>query len=243
MPYSINLTKLYSNEIRDLVLADAVLTFAFAMVLSGRTLPSFLYFLPISFMAVTLTFVLHELMHKFVAQRYGAIAAFRTFPNGLLITIVTAFLGILIGIPGATVIYKSSFSKKEEGIVSLAGPLTNLAIFGVFLIIGMALFPNFIASIYSTLNGTGFGVNSYALNAVIMVLYISLLLAFFNMLPIFPLDGSKVFRWNKGVYIMAMAAIFGLMALILPLSFIFGYAALVIVIALVMSFLFRSIVL
>ncbi|MGI0141176.1 MAG: site-2 protease family protein [Candidatus Micrarchaeales archaeon] len=243
MPHSFDLTALYSREIRDLLLADAILTLAFSLVLSGRALGPFLYFLPISFLAVTLTFVLHELMHKFVAQRYGAIAAFRTFPNGLLITIVTAFLGILIGVPGATVIYTSSFTNEQNGKVSLAGPLTNFAIFGVFLALGISLFPHFLTSIYSTFNGAGFGANSYIQNAIIMVLYISLLLAFYNMLPIFPLDGSKVFKWNKGIYLMTMAAIFALMAFILPFSFIVTYAVLILIIAFVMSFVFRTIVL
>jgi Zn-dependent protease len=42
--------------------------------------------------------------------------------------------------------------------------------------------------------------------------YLSLILAVFNLLPIPPLDGSKVVRWNIPIYLLVMA-----MAIILAL--------------------------
>jgi Zn-dependent protease len=200
-----------SIEIRDIIIADIVLTIAFASTEAGgiffstgttEFLHQFIYYLPIAALAVTLSFVLHELMHKFVAQHYGAVAGFRTSVNGLVITLVTGMLGFLLGIPGATWIYTNSFTKKENGIVSLAGPLTNFAVFVVFLAIGYSLF------------GLGFiahPMNSYLYNTITFTIFISILLAFFNMLPIYPLDGSKVLAWNKLIYVSTMAVIFVLM--------------------------------
>ncbi|HVA82578.1 MAG TPA: site-2 protease family protein [Candidatus Aquilonibacter sp.] len=239
---------IYSQEIKDLVLADVVLTLAFTFVLGGGSSAlihspgTLLYILPIAFIAVSLSFVLHELMHKFVAQRFGAVAAFRTSLNGLLITVVTSFFGFLIGIPGATVIYTDRFTSREDGIVSLAGPLTNFLIFGIFFIVGFMLFPNFIASIPGGLGNVASGTGSYLQNMITFTLYISLLLAFFNMLPIFPLDGSKVLRWNKGIYIMTVAVIMLIFAYIMPIFFL-PYLITMLVFAILVSFVLRAVVL
>ncbi len=188
-----------SGEIRDIVVADAALTIAFALIFSGGIgglfSPSgFIYFVPIAFVAVTLSFVLHEYMHKIVAQKFGAIAAFKMSEMGVVITLVSAALGFLIGIPGATMIYTSRFTKEEEGYVSLAGPLTNFAVFLIFLGI----------SVYLGVHPTA----PYIQKMVGIVMFISVWLAFFNMLPIYPLDGSKVLRWNKGVYAAMMIVTF-----------------------------------
>lgn len=188
--------KTSAREIRDLLLAYVVLTFAFSFALSGGLLLTtqkfgFIVILPIAAAAVGLAFILHEMMHKFVAMHYGAWAEFRTWPGGLLITIVSSMIGFLIGIPGATYIFTNQFTKRENGIVSLAGPATNLAIFFVFLAIWLVFQPS----------------GAYVLETVVIIGFISLWLAFFNMLPIFPLDGSKVLAWNAGVYLAVMGLI------------------------------------
>ena len=36
--------------------------------------------------------------------------------------------------------------------------------------------------------------------------YMNAFLALFNMLPIPPLDGSKIYKWNPAVYIMMLVA-------------------------------------
>ena len=195
----------HAEEMKNIILADVVLTVAFASTIAGGIfslgsggsfLATFVSFLPISAMAVTLSFVLHELMHKFTAQHYGAAAAFKTSLNGLIITLLTGAFGFLIGIPGATWIFTNSFTKRENGIVSLAGPLTNFVVFGVF--VGLLFLLNPPAQ-------------SYLHTSLQFTLFISILLAFFNMLPVYPLDGSKVLAWSKPIYAVTMAVIFVLM--------------------------------
>jgi Zn-dependent protease len=222
-------------EVKQILTADIVLIIAFSLTLSGGIfkffqdpgtfINSFVSFLPIVVVAVTLSFILHELMHKFVAQRYGAIAGFRTSVMGLAITIITGMFGFLLGIPGATMIYVHSFTKKENGIVSLAGPLTNLCVFAAFFTIGILMNP-----------ATG----SYLYTAISFTIFISLLLAFFNMLPISPLDGSKVFAWSKPVYIVTMGTIFLLILYfgVLPLMSI----VYLLIIAIVLSGFYRNII-
>ncbi len=191
-----------SDEIKEIIKADIVLIIAFSLTLAGglgelaanRTmfLNTIVMAAPIAALAVTLSFILHELMHKFVAQHYGAIAGFRSSTMGLAVTLITGAFGFLLGIPGATMIYVHSFTRKENGIVSLAGPLTNLAVFVVFLALLIGFSPS---------------QGSYLYNAISFTIFISLLLAFFNMLPIAPLDGSKVLEWSFPVYVVTMGAI------------------------------------
>jgi len=197
-----------TTEIRDIIIADVVLTLGFSLALIGgvsafqggstHALAQFESLLPIAALAVTLNFVLHELMHKFFAQKYGAIAEFRIFYNGLIITAFTSMFGFLIGMPGATMIYTQGFTKKENGIVSIVGPLTNLCVFALFFVIALIVKTS---------------ANTFLSTALPFVLEISILLAFFNMLPIFPLDGSKVLQWSRPVYAVTMGVIFLLMVI------------------------------
>jgi Zn-dependent protease len=208
-----------SQEIEDLIIADAALSIGFSFVLSrgfGSELSacsgavdilkllcsnSFLFYLPIAFVAVSLSFILHEYMHKIVAQRYGAPAAFKRWDLGILLAIVSGWLGFLIGSVGATWIYTNSFTRKQDGLTSLAGPLTNFVVFIIFFTIWI-----FLPRSYA---------NGYIGVMVGETLFISLWLAVFNMLPIYPLDGSKVWRWNKPVYLVTFVGLVILLLFVL----------------------------
>jgi Zn-dependent protease len=231
-----------SKELEDIIVADLALSFAFTMVLSGGIFggaPSAAALLPlfaISLVAVSLSFVLHEMMHKFVAQHFGAVAAFRRSDNGLMITLFTSLFGVLIGIPGATVIYAHNFTKKEEGYVSLAGPLTNLVVFAVFLALGL-----FASRSIGFANGLfSVGSNGFVGDLIGTTMLISLILAFFNMLPIYPLDGSKVLRWSKPVYFVILAAVLALLLLFFSTSDIVYSLAFMLVFAFAMSLFFKG---
>jgi Zn-dependent protease len=204
------------EEVKSIIIADAVLILAFSLSLSGGLaglaenggIGYFLQLIPMVALGVTLSFVLHELMHKFVAQHYGAIAGFRTSVTGLAITLLTSTFGVLFGIPGATMIYASRFTKKENGLVSLAGPMTNFVVFVVFAALLYAASPRFFVALFEGGNPSS---KSYLVNALDFTMFISILLAFFNMLPITPLDGSKILAWSKPVFALVMGVIFVLM--------------------------------
>ena len=133
-------------------------------------------------------FLLHELGHKFVAQRYGAWAEYRMYPMGLLMALVFSFLGFLFAAPGAVYI-QGRISRKQNGLISLAGPLTNI-LFGTSFIVLWLAFPSL-------------GLWSSAFNWVGVL---SLFLAGFNLIPLGPLDGKKVFNWSPTTWVLAVIA-------------------------------------
>ncbi len=228
-----------SEEIKDMLIADAALTIAFAMIMpsimqylglpaigNGTWLVSTLYYMPIALVAASISFILHEYMHKRTAQHFGAVAAFRRSDMGIIITLVSGFVGFLMALPGATVIYTNSFTRRENGYVSLAGPLTNFAIFGIVAIISLFIHSG----------------NAYVQNAVFAIMFISMWIAFVNMLPIYPLDGSKILHWNKLVYGTVLIATIAVLFLLVPALSLIISIGIVLVMATIMSFFARNIV-
>jgi Zn-dependent protease len=190
------------TEINHILIGVAALTLAFTIVLNPG-LAHDLHFknandaipltLGVSAFVVLAGFLLHELGHKFVAQRYGAWAEFRVYPLGLMLAVIMSFLGVLFAAPGAVYI-AGRVTKKQNGLISLAGPIVNLAIGGIFLI----------ASLMLPLGDTR--------TVLSLIAVMSLFLAGFNLIPIPPLDGYKVAIWNIPVYIAMVAATgFGLL--------------------------------
>ena len=153
--------------------------------------------------AVLTGFLLHELMHKVVAQRYGAWAEFRSSRTGLLFAIFTAFLGIVFAAPGAVYI-AGPLTREQNGRVSLSGPLTN---FLVALAFTGAWFAVALAGVLS-------GDIKYYIGGILFFTgYINAFLGVFNMLPIPPLDGSKVLAWNVVIWVLSIVPMGGLLAL------------------------------
>ncbi len=94
--------------------------------------------------------------------------------------------GILFAAPGAVMIYGGNVGRRENGHISLAGPLSNL-------LLGLAFFP--------LLSETGilYEIGGYGV-------IINIALALFNMIPFSVFDGRKVWA-NKLVYFAVVAAI------------------------------------
>ncbi len=188
------------KEVRDIIIAWAALALAFTIAVRGDLASNPLTAYLVSFIAVGSGFVLHELMHKFTAERYGYWAEFRMWVMGIVLALITSTLGFIFAAPGATYISGNNVTPRQNGIISLAGPATNIVIAGIFLLVG-----NVGSSILVDIGGLGF--------------YINLFLATFNMLPIMPLDGAKVWRWNKAIWVGVFVP---LAAVLLSYIFVFG---------------------
>ena len=133
---------------------------------------------------------LHEISHKIVAQRYGHWAEFRYSLRGLAMAFVFAFFGFLIGAPGATMV-SGYVTRDQNGRISAAGPMSNLVIGTAFMLVAAA-----IVRTSSLTNLLAVFVTIILINAW----YLNVILAGFNMIPVMPFDGSKVWAWNKAVY-------------------------------------------
>ncbi|MBE6486320.1 MAG: site-2 protease family protein [Methanosphaera stadtmanae] len=190
------------EEIRDIIIAVIALTILYSLSVTrpfGWSLDSLMLFLPISFIAVGLGFILHELGHKVVAQRFGFFSEFRRWDYGLILGLLSIPLGFMIFAPGA--VYFGSYGRmvtdEENGKISIAGPIVNiiLAIIALFLTL----------SLRSHLTLENAGMMYIVLLTLVLAFNVNSFLALFNLLPIPPLDGSKVIRWNLPIYLITIA--------------------------------------
>ncbi|MBQ2652083.1 MAG: site-2 protease family protein [Methanobrevibacter sp.] len=187
--------KFTSSEVRDLIIAFIVISLCFAIANAGRDMNAVLNLLPMIMVGVGAGFILHELGHKFVSMKYGYWAEFKLWPQGLLFALVTSFFGFVFAAPGAVYTYANYMTDDINGKISIAGPIVNIILALIFLAISVAIYPSAFYSETSVLIfivcSLGYSINSF--------------LAAFNLLPIGNLDGSKVLRWNFGIWIVVMA--------------------------------------
>ena len=157
------------------------------------------FFLKLSIMLVPgmLAIVCHEVSHGYVAWRFGDPTAKmmgRLTLNPLKhVDIIGTLMIFFIGIGWAKpvpVVFENLRNPKRDMIwVAAAGPITNiiLATVSAFLLRGLVVFGNPAAS--------GSPLAMLVEPVVLMLafsVYINLLLAIFNMIPVPPLDGGRV---------------------------------------------------
>lgn len=133
----------------------------------------------LSLITVGVGFLLHELAHKVVAVRFGQYAQFRADYGMLGLAIASGLAGFLFAAPGA-IYHHGQITERENGLIAIAGPITNLFLAVVFLPL------TFVSGYLATVGSLGVTIN--------------LLLAAFNMLPFGPLDGRKVLAWSPLVF-------------------------------------------
>src|SRR3989344_4406652 len=190
--------KFSHQEVKDLWFAGIMISIAFAILLSGGynvfVSPStqILMFFFISMFTAGIGFLLHELMHKLIAQNYGFWAEFRAFSNMLWLALLFSLFWFIFVAPGAVMI-RGKINKEKYGKISLAGPMTNIVLALLFLIGILALGKEGIIGLFFSL---GLTINS--------------LLGAFNMIPVMPFDGAKIIEWNKGVYFVTTILAVGL---------------------------------
>ena len=143
------------------------------------------------FIATATGFILHEMGHRYVATQYGYVARFRLWAQGLLLTIIIVLVTmgtIVFGAPGAVYItpaatsfydsnYRRADPERDNMIISAAGPGINLAFALLFLPLTLI-----------------FSHSSFAYAVGVFGFSLNVGLGSFNMLPVPPLDGSKIFR-------------------------------------------------
>lgn len=130
--------------------------------------------------------ILHEIMHGFVAEKLGDPTArlmgrLTLDPRKHLDPFMSVLLPLMLLVSGSPIIFGAAKpvpvdpfnlkeGKKDLALVALAGPMTNIAI----------------AIIASLIYRTA------PISLISQIVELNLLLAIFNLLPIPPLDGSKI---------------------------------------------------
>ncbi|ELZ14004.1 peptidase M50 [Halovivax asiaticus JCM 14624] len=182
-----------TRELLDLAAAWIVLSVAFALLLSrepavGGIDPTELVRMTgLSVVTVGVGFLSHELAHKIVAIRFDQIAVFKADYSMLFIALLSAMVGFLFAAPGA-VYHRGRLTARQNGLIALAGPLTNQALAAVFFTLIL---------VHDTVGAPGIVREIGQLG-----LWINLFLAAFNMIPWGPLDGATVKRWNTSVFVL-----------------------------------------
>src|SRR3989338_1601527 len=107
-------------ELKDLLKAWIAISVAFAIGLSGSVLSSGFYTkFVIASLTVGIGFLLHEIGHTIVAQRYGCFAEFRSFDSMLILAIAMSFFGFIFAAPGAVMI-SGRVNSAKNGKISAA---------------------------------------------------------------------------------------------------------------------------
>jgi Zn-dependent protease len=195
------------------ILSIAVKAIPLYFIISRPLAP---FVIPAVITAAVIAVIPHELAHRQMARRYGCFSRFTVSFTGFLTTTVINILPVfglvffsgytllinilpvfgLVFFSGYTLLSCRFFStnREIEGKSAAVGPATNLAISILTYILAtyiLALTTSGLASFFL------FYISAF--NAVV---------AFFNLLPFWILDGLKVFRWNIGAWIaMIIAAV------------------------------------
>lgn len=195
-------------EITHLLISIAVLTIVFSLLItrnnviyglaSGFNVDKLPYGIVLAFLGVVTAFFIHEILHKFMAQKYGLWAEYRMFPQGLRLALLLGiFTPFVFAAPGA-VMFRGDSRTFETGKIASAGPLANLIIAAITLPLYLFVFYE------ASLLGQIFG----------FICLINAFLATFNLLPFGPLDGAKIIRWNVNVWIFLLVISITLTAII-----------------------------
>ena len=201
------LSNISGTEFRALLTALAVLGLSFSIrhlyTIRSFTFPKIVEYLEIFLLTLVVIgtgFLGHELAHKFTAQRYGCWAEFKLWTYGAVMALLFAVVSqgnFIFAAPGAVYIASRTsylgegLDRKTNGLVSVMGPIVNLI---------AAL--GFLAAMLGTI--ATFGVHGLPVvgdfNFLFEGVAINLWLGAFNMLPIFILDGQKVYLWDRRIW-------------------------------------------
>jgi Zn-dependent protease len=132
------------------------------------------------------SFLIHELAHKFTAQKRGMWAEFRLTLWGAIFTFASVFLPMKMIAPGAMMI-QGTTDRKSILKISIAGPITNI-IFALTFFALIFVLPTVVIQ--------------YKL-VFIFIGYINAFMAVFNLIPFGIFDGYKIFSVNKKVWALA----------------------------------------
>jgi Zn-dependent protease len=187
--------ELRRRELMDIVISLVVLSLGFSISMAGRGIVGgirwdlVVAYLPLTAFVLFFAFIGHELAHRQVARRLGYIAMYQAdYTTSAACRDFPLLFGFVFAAPGAVVIspfrlHGHGDERRDVFFISAAGPLTNIA----FAAAGAALMTALRSEIWR------------------FFAYINAWLAFFNLLPIKPLDGYNMIRTNPALWLPVIA--------------------------------------
>jgi Zn-dependent protease len=172
-----------------------------------RDYGKFFEFLPAAFICVFIAYMARHVAFKRTAARYGAQVFYKTWPFGVVVSLIAMLVPpFKLVVPGAVVVFSQRFAKwkrrfekysefteitmKQAGIIAVSGPFANIILALAGWGIMAVFFPGNTFLILFTL------VNSW--------------MALSSLIPINPLEGGKVFMWKPWLWLilLVVSAIF-----------------------------------
>ena len=136
-----------------------------------------------------LAVILHDLVHRYMAWRHNVVTEYKFWFLGTGIMFLTALaFGVVYSSPSRLAINDTKdLTAKQQAVIYGAGPLMSVIVFIVFL----AVIP--------------FG--GYAATVGTLGASMNLLTATYSLMPFEPMDGKKVYKWNKLVWAVSFVSL------------------------------------
>jgi Zn-dependent protease len=220
-----------TQEIRDLVIASILVSLVALSIVVGRFYvyklfpdwSDYWYYPPILDWSLSSTlviifvsaFLVHEMAHKFVAQHYGMWSEFRMTSYGYVLSAMAILFSLPVFGTGAVSTSESS-SPDEEAKSMLAGPLSNTISASLFMILALIAF--YFGRLWYV---------DYEMILIQNAVIVNCTVGLFSIIPIPPLDGTRILLWRRRVWATLFLLLFTLLALsivLLPmLRYYHGY--------------------
>lgn len=166
------------KDLRDTLIALVILTLIFAY--DSQNLGNIVNNFAPALIAIGIALFVNKTVHSWAAKRFGCATYFRLWMPGIVFALLLMIVGFKFPAIGFVVVHPFAFgrwghrsrrlSMTEEGLMGLAGPGSNILL----------------AMLLRTIPGPMFSYMSF----------VSAYFAIFNLIPIKPLDGSKIVFWK-----------------------------------------------
>jgi Zn-dependent protease len=184
------------QEIISIAISIAVITFAFSYA-KAESLNQILSLIPIVLVTAIIVDLAKDLIREIVARRLGVWSEYRLWYFGLAMFLISSIaFKAPFSSPNRIRQHSPNLTTRKTGILSLTAIIVPLIFAGVFYMLFVN--PSF------TLIGN-------------MGLVICLTAAFFDTIPIPPMNGKDIYDWSKILWLVLFVACFALYALTLLL--------------------------